>query len=153
MIDHLFPNGIAHYLIGGACIGLATALLYLTTGRQGGVSTFFSSVWSYCLRTPFFQQESLRASRHWRLVFTLGLVLGGTIYAVLGLPLDPTAVPVWRLALGGVLVGYGARLGGGCTSGHGICGMASLSGGSLAMVVVFVSTAIVTASLLTFWGV
>ena len=152
MIDSLFPNGMARYLIGGALIGLAIATLYLTTGRQGGVSTFFSSIWSYFLRAPAFRQPALVASRHWRLVFTLGLVLGGALYVVLGLPHLPTAVPAWKLGLGGVLVGFGTRLGGGCTSGHGICGMTSLSAGSLGVVLVFLLTGMATASILAATG-
>lgn len=153
MLAHFFPNGFAPYLIGGTLIGLGVALLYLTTGRPGGVSTFFSAAWSWLLKTPFFQQASFRDSRQWRLVYALGLVLGGTLYALLGLPLSPTQLPAWKLALGGVLIGFGARLGGGCTSGHGICGMASLSGGSLTMVITFLSIAIVTAQVLSTWGI
>jgi len=153
MFEQFFPNGTTHYLTGGALIGLGVALLYAATGRLGGISTFFSSVWSYVLSTPFFQQEAFRTSRYWRTVFTLGLVLGGTLYAALGLPMVPTAVPAWKMALGGVLVGFGARLGGGCTSGHGICGMASLSRGSFAVVAIFLLTGIVTASALAHLGV
>lgn len=148
----LFPNGIAPYAIGGTLMGLGVALLYVTTGRPGGVSTFFSSSWSWLLRTPFFSQASLRDSRNWRLVYTLGLLLGGALYALAGLPLEASHIPAWKLAVGGVLIGFGARLGGGCTSGHGICGMASLSGGSLVMVVTFLGTGIVAASLLKWLG-
>ena len=140
-----FPNGIAQYLIGGLLIGLGVAMLYVTTGRPGGVSTFFSAAWSWLLDRPFFQQKSFLDSRGWRLLYALGLVLGGALYVALGLPVLPSEMPAWKLAVGGVLIGFGARLGGGCTSGHGICGMASLSPGSIAMVGVFLSTAIATA--------
>ena len=61
--------------------------------------------------------------------------------------------PLWKFAVGGLLIGFGARLGGGCTSGHGICGMASLSGGSILMVCTFLSTAIATALLMARLGV
>jgi len=152
MIEHFFPHGLARYLIGGFLVGGGVALLYLTTGRPGGVSTFFSAAWSWLLKAPFFQQTSLRDGRRWRLVYSLGLVLGGVLYALLGLPQEATALPAWKLALGGLLVGFGARLGGGCTSGHGICGMASLSPGSLAMVGTFLGTAIVIAHLITRLG-
>ena len=63
-----------------------------------------------------------------------------------------TEVPAWRLLLGGLVAGYGARLSGGCTSGHGICGMASLSAGSLAMVATFLTTGILTALTVAFLG-
>ena len=145
MILSFFPNGLERYVIGGLLIGAGVALLFATTGRQGGVSTFFSSSWSWLLRTPFFQQASLRDSRQWRLVYALGLLLGGSLYVLAGQPVEASHLPLWKLVLGGVLIGFGARLGGGCTSGHGICGMASLSVGSLLMVVTFLSTAIVTA--------
>ena len=149
MIAQFFPNGLERYLTGGLLIGAGVALLYLTTGRPGGVSTFFSAAWSWLLKNPFFQQASLREGRQWRLVYSLGLILGGALYALLGLPLDASTLPAWKLAVGGLLIGFGARLGGGCTSGHGICGMASLSAGSLAMVATFLGTAIVTAMLIS----
>lgn len=149
MIDQFFPNGLERYLSGGLLIGAGVALLYLTTGRPGGISTFFSAVWSWLLKNPYFQQASLRDGRQWRLVYSLGLILGGALYAMLGLPLEASALPAWKLAVGGILIGFGARLGGGCTSGHGICGMASLSAGSLAMVATFLGTAILTAMLIS----
>lgn len=148
MIETLFPNGLAHYLVGGLLIGAGVALLYLTTGRPGGVSTFFSAVWSWLSQQPAFRQAALLESRGWRLVYALGLVAGGALYVLLGLPAEPTAVPAWKLALGGVLIGFGSRLGGGCTSGHGICGLASLSAGSLVIVLTFLATAIATAFIL-----
>ena len=153
MILSLFPNGLERYLIGGLLIGAGVALLFATTGRQGGVSTFFSSSWSWLLNTPFFQQASLRDSRQWRLVYAMGLLLGGSLYVLAGLPVEASHLPLWKLVVGGLLIGFGARLGGGCTSGHGICGMASLSAGSLAMVAIFLSVAIVTAHLISALGV
>lgn len=147
-----FPHGFERYLIGGLLIGGGVALLFITTGRQGGVSTFFSAIWSYLLRTPFFQQPALRDSRGWRVLYALGLLLGGTLLLLAGLAQPHTTLPAWKLLLGGLLVGFGARLGGGCTSGHGICGLASLSAGSLLMVLTFLASAIVTAQLFSWWG-
>jgi len=153
MFDTLFPHGIAPYLTGGILIGLGVALLFTVTGRQGGASTFFSASWSWMLDTPFFRQAALRSSRHWRLVYAAGFVLGGLLYLGLGLPQEASHLPAWKLALGGLLIGYGARLGGGCTSGHGICGMASLNRGSMLIVVTFMATAIVTAWIMKWLGV
>lgn len=153
MLDSLFPHGFAPYLIGGLLIGAGVALLYITTGRQGGASTFLSAVWSYFLQTPFFRQAPLRDSRGWRSVYALGMLLGGLVYALAGLPLEATQLPIWKFVVGGLLIGFGARLGGGCTSGHGICGMASLSGGSILMVCTFLGTAIATAMLVARLGV
>ena len=152
MFASLFPNGITHYAVGGLLIGLGVALLFAVTGRQGGASTFFSACWSWLLSTPFFQQEALRGTRNWRLVYAAGFVLGGAIYLALGLPQMESHMPAWKLALGGVLIGYGARLGGGCTSGHGICGMASLNRGSIAVVITFMITGIATAWLMKWAG-
>jgi hypothetical protein len=153
MYTNYFPYGMERYLIGGMFIGLGVALLFVSTGRLGGASTFFSAAWSWVTDLPFFQQASLRDSRLWRLVYALGMVLGGVVYVALGLPTEATQVQVWRFVVGGLLIGFGARLGGGCTSGHGICGMASLSIGSMLMVAVFLSTAIVTALAMSAVGV
>ena len=143
-----FPYGFERYLVGGLSIGVGVALLFVTTGRLGGASTVFSATWSWFSRLPFFQQSSLRGSRNWRVIYALGMLLGGVLYVALGLPVEGSQVSMGRLIVGGLLVGFGARLGGGCTSGHGICGMASLSVGSMLMVAVFLGTAIVTALLM-----
>ena len=153
MWSEFFPHGFERYEVGGALIGLAVAFLYVTTGRLGGASTVFSATWSWFSRLPFFQQSSLRDSRNWRVLYALGMLLGGVLYVLAGLPVEGSDIATWRLVLGGLLIGFGARLGGGCTSGHGICGMASLSGGSMLMVAVFLSTAIMTAMLMSAWGV
>ena len=136
-----------------AIISLGTLVLFVTTGRLGGASTVFSATWSWFSRLPFFQQSSLRDSRNWRAIYALGMLLGGVVYVLAGLPVEGSDIATWRLAVGGLLIGFGARLGGGCTSGHGICGMASLSVGSMWMVAVFLSTAIVTALLMNALGV
>lgn len=153
MWSAFFPYGFERYLVGGLAIGLGVALLYVSTGRLGGASTVFSSTWSWFSRLPFFQQATLRDSRGWRVIYALGMLLGGVLYLMLGFSVEGSDIATWRLVVGGVLVGFGARLGGGCTSGHGICGMASLSLGSIAMVVIFLSVAIVSAMLMSALGV
>ena len=147
----LFPLGWQHYLLGGLCIGAGVALLFVCTGLIGGMSTVFSSTWSYVLRRPFFQQERFTGSRAWRLVYALGLILGTFVWwqgFAQGAP-QSTSVPVWQLLVGGFFVGYGARLGNGCTSGHGICGLGSLQWPSALAVLTFMGTAIITANLVT----
>lgn len=149
----LFPLGWQHYLMGGLLIGAAVALLFLFTGLIGGMSTVFSSTWSYVVRRPFFQQARFTDSRGWRLVYALGLILGALLWWLVladGTP-QTTSVPVWQLLLGGFLVGYGARLGNGCTSGHGICGLGSLQWPSLLAVLTFMGTAFLTANLVAWW--
>ena len=149
----LFPLGWQHYLLGGVLIGAGVALLFVLTGLVGGMSTVFSSTWSFVVQRPFFQQARFTDSRNWRLVFALGLVLGALLWwLVLAHGAQQTTdVPAWRLLLGGVLVGYGARLSNGCTSGHGICGLGSLQWPSLLAVLTFMATAFLTANLAARW--
>lgn len=145
MLTRLFPNGITHYLGGGLLIGAGVALLFLLVGRIGGMSTFFSAIWSFVSKAPGFAKPALVESRGWRIAYALGLVAGGAAFVLLGGATTITSVPWWRLLVGGVLVGFGARLGGGCTSGHGICGLASLRLPSLLAVLTFLATAMATA--------
>jgi hypothetical protein len=150
---HLFPLGWQHYLLGGLLVGAGVALLYVCTGLVGGMSSVFSSTWSYLVHRPFFQQDRWRSSRAWRLVYAAGLVLGAAVWWLwLGDgTAQTTSVPTWMLLVGGFLVGYGARLGNGCTSGHGICGLGSLQWPSLFAVLTFMATAFATANLAAWW--
>jgi uncharacterized protein len=152
-LTDLFPYGWAHYLLGGLAIGAGVGLLFLCTGRVGGMSTVFSTSWSYLVQRPFFRQPAFQDSRAWRLVYALGLVLGAGLWWWLAADGTPgsTAIPAWQLLAGGFLVGYGARLGNGCTSGHGICGMGSLQWPSLLAVLTFMATAFATAWLTAGW--
>ena len=144
----LFPLGWTHYLLGGLLVGSGTALLFVLTGRIGGMSTVFSSTWSYLIKKPFLQQARFVESRGWRLVYAAGVALGGLIWwlGMAGGAAQSTSVPAWQLLVGGFFVGYGARLGNGCTSGHGICGLGSLQWPSLMAVLTFMATAFLTAN-------
>ncbi len=123
------------------------SLLFIATGLIGGMSTVFTTVWSFFSRAPYFQEARFVSSRVWRLVYAAGLVAGAFAWLVtLGAPFM-TQVPAWQLALGGFLAGYGARLSNGCTAGHGICGMASLQRASILSVATFLATAMITAHL------
>ena len=153
-VDALFPNGVAHYLIGGLLIGLGTAAIYLGTGIVAGASTFLESTLSYVSDVPRFNRAKYLASRDWRLLFTAGIVAGGAIYALAFQDgIWVTEVGVGRLFVGGVLVGVGTRLGKGCTSGHGICGVGSVSQTSIVNVATFVLVAIGTALVVQAAGV
>lgn len=148
-ITNFFPFGWQHYLLGGLLIGLGTAVLFALTGRIGGMSTVFSSTWSLVVKTRFFQQPRFVDSRRWRLVYAAGLIAGALVWWLNfaeGVR-ETTAVPVWQLVVGGFFVGYGARLGNGCTSGHGICGLGSLQLPSLYAVLTFMATAFITANI------
>ena len=124
-------------LVGGALIGLAATLLLKLNGRIAGISGILNGALS--LRP---------GDRTWRLLFVIGLVLGGFIYQiVVDRPLmTREGFPVLQLAVAGVLVGFGTRLGSGCTSGHGVCGIARLSPRSLLATVSFLATGMLTAS-------
>jgi uncharacterized membrane protein YedE/YeeE len=147
MLSSLFPLGWVHYLAGGLFIGLGVALLYVATGRLAGMSSVFSSSWSFVSARAVFRQPRWLASRAWRLQLAFGLVLGAALWWLLLGPAEPlrTAVPAWRLALGGLVAGFGARLAGGCTSGHGICGLGSLKLPSLLAVLTFMVAGFATA--------
>ncbi len=148
-LNNLFPLGWQHYLLGGLLIGTGVALLFVLTGRVGGMSSVFSSTWSYVVNRPYFQQPRYVGTRGWRLVYALGLMVGAAVWwlGLAGAAPQSTGLPVWQLVVGGFFVGYGARLGNGCTSGHGICGLGSLQLPSLLAVLTFMATAFVTANL------
>jgi uncharacterized membrane protein YedE/YeeE len=142
----LFPQGWAHYLAGGVLLGVGMSLLFLGTGLIGGMSTVFTTIWSFFSSAPYFREERFLSSRHWRLVYALGIILGALAWRVTSHESFITQVPLWQLAAGGFVAGFGARLANGCTAGHGICGMASLQPASILAVVTFLATAMITAN-------
>jgi hypothetical protein len=121
--------------VGGALIGLAAALLLAFNGRIAGVSGILGGL------LPPRAGDLL-----WRLLFVAGLAIGALCVRIYtGAPLAvPTGSSVFMLALGGLLVGFGSRLGSGCTSGHGICGLARLSPRSMVAVATFMGSAMLT---------
>lgn len=124
--------------IGGALIGLSAVLLALFTGRIAGISGIFAG-----LINP---QTSDRA---WRTAFIVGLVASPIAAALLGyaVPMPQMPASYITIVIGGLLVGFGTRLGSGCTSGHGICGIARLSPRSIVATGVFTITAIIVVAL------
>ncbi|MFW5924061.1 MAG: YeeE/YedE family protein [Halanaeroarchaeum sp.] len=148
----LFPRGYVQYVVGGAFIGLGVSLIYVLTGIVPGSSTFLESTLSYVSRASRFGQYE--STRTWRNVFTLGMISGGAVYVlVVTGELWTTDVQWYRLLGGGFLVGVGTRIGKGCTTGHGICGVASRSPTSIANVLVFMGVGILTATLVSVAGV
>ena len=125
-------------VIGGVLIGLAATRLYATCGRIAGISGLLNRV------------IEERNERGWRLLFLLGLLAGAGLWFTLGNPplTARTDFSLPWLLLAGLLVGIGTRLGNGCTSGHGICGLARLSKRSLVAVLVFMACGIATTTLL-----
>ena len=136
-------TSILYATLGGALIGLAASWLLLFRGRVAGISGIVGG-----LLGSWDEQSS------WRLSFLGGLLVGGAILMT-ALP-DTIAAPAGRslglVALAGALVGYGTRLGSGCTSGHGVCGLTRLSPRSLVATVTFMVTGFATATLLGLLG-
>jgi uncharacterized membrane protein YedE/YeeE len=126
-------------MIGGLLIGLSATLLMILAGRIAGISGIFGA----CL-------DFGTAGNGWRIAFIAGLVAAPLIAGVLGYEIPAPQMPTnWSIIiLGGVLVGFGTRLGSGCTSGHGICGIARLSGRSIAATAIFMATAILAVALM-----
>ncbi|MGD8543809.1 MAG: YeeE/YedE thiosulfate transporter family protein [Candidatus Bathyarchaeota archaeon] len=151
----MFPLGVFPYIVGGTLIGIGVSHIFITTGLHATQSSFFSTTLSYFSKRPYFQQKQYLNSRSWRLTFALGVILGALIYTITlsSEGFFTTSVQWWRLALGGFLVGFGTRLSKGCTSGHGISGLASLSITSLYAVMTFLAVGIITAILVQALGV
>jgi uncharacterized membrane protein YedE/YeeE len=146
-LEAFFPNGWAHYLAGGLVMGAGMSLLFAATGLVGGMSTVFTTVWSFFSQAPYFREARFISSRAWRLVYAAGIVAGAAVWLFsMGEPFV-TGIPAWRLVAGGFIAGFGARLSNGCTAGHGICGMASLQPASMLSVALFLATAMITARL------
>ena len=126
---------IINALSGGVLIGLASVFMLALLGRIAGVSGILGGLIS----------GGNTGDRLWRVAFLLGLVAGAVICRMfLGpLPVQLQAESL-QLIVAGLLVGFGTRLGSGCTSGHGVCGIARLSPRSLAATVTFISAGIIT---------
>ncbi len=122
--------------IGGLLIGLAAVLMMMTTGRIAGVSGYLSRL------LPPYSDDATAV----RLSFVVGLVLAPLIYQTVSAePIATSINPnVVLLIAAGLLVGFGSVWGGGCTSGHGVCGLARFSVRSLAATAAFMATGIVT---------
>jgi uncharacterized membrane protein YedE/YeeE len=151
----MFPLGVTSYILGGIIIGLGVLFVYVLTGQHATQSSLFSSTISYFSKIPYFNRKTYLDSREWRLYFAAGVILGALIYTVTISPdgFWTTSVQWWRLLIGGFLVGFGTRLSSGCTSGHGISGIASLSTTSLFAVITFIVVGAITANIILLLGV
>lgn len=126
-------------LLGGALIGLSVSLLLLLNGRMAGISGIMNGLFS----AP--KKEEI-----WRGLFLVGLIMGALIFQLL--TNDSLTVrqgyPILLVILGGFLVGVGTRMGSGCTSGHGICGIANFSMRSITATITFMLSGMVTVFIL-----
>lgn len=155
ILHHLPP---LHWALAGVAIaGVTLALLFLSS-RRLGISTGFEDICSLVLTAPYFRRPAVLSGRGWRLPLLAGLVIGGFLSAALGggweptwalgvfdraIGLGPAGKVAWMFA-GGLFIGFGTRLAGGCTSGHGIFGLANLELPSLLSTVSFMAAGIVT---------
>lgn len=121
-------------ILGGCLIGLSATLLLLSNGRIAGISGITNGLFT-----------ASAGDRAWRACFLLGLLLGaGSYINYFGLSFEAKERELPLLLAAGVLVGFGTRLGSGCTSGHGVCGIARLSKRSLVATVVFLVAGMTT---------
>jgi hypothetical protein len=148
-----------HWALGGGAIGAITLLLLFLGGKRLGISTGFETACSVVSRLPYFRREEIVGEKgSWRLPFLGGLLVGGFLSALLGGGWAPTwdlgmfdaatgagpaAKVAWMFA-GGLLIGFGTRLAGGCTSGHGIFGVANFEKASWVSTASFMAAGIAT---------
>jgi uncharacterized membrane protein YedE/YeeE len=160
----LILNDLApiHWALAGAAIAAITLLLLFLANRRLGVSTGLEDVCSLVLSAPYFRRKAVTSGRTWRLPLLAGLVIGGFLSAALGGGWQLTwdlgmfdAVIGWAPAgkiawmfVGGLFIGFGTRLAGGCTSGHGIFGLSNLELPSLVTTLAFMGGGIVTTNLI-----
>ena len=129
-MEHFTPVSSA---LGGAMIGLSAAILWVMMGRIAGISGIVGGLAGW------------PSDYGWRIAFLIGLLAGPFIsIAIMGWPAVTAQAGNGLLVVAGLLVGIGTRLGGGCTSGHGVCGIARLSRRSITATVVFMATAAAT---------
>ncbi len=140
-----FPDALPlHGLVGGVLIGLGAAVMLLGLGRIAGVSGITARL---ALPAPWSAQRATAA------MFVIGIVLGTLLYDRGVAPVETTFPPsMLVLLLAGLLVGLGTRIGSGCTSGHGVCGLSRGSRRSFVAVLTFMATAIATVAVMRFAG-
>jgi uncharacterized membrane protein YedE/YeeE len=151
-----------HWALAGAGIGLITLTLLFVGNRRLGVSTGFENICALVVHTPYFTRKSVTGSHSWRLPLLAGLLFGGVLSAILAGGWETTwglgrfdaqigwnngGKVLWMFG-GGLLIGFGTRLAGGCTSGHGIFGMSNLELPSIVSTVSFMVAGIVTTNLI-----
>lgn len=151
-----------HWAAAGLGIAVITLLLLFLGSRRLGISTGLEDVCSLVLRLPYFERGAVLSGRSWRLPLLAGLVLGGFLSAALGggwsptwdlgmfdarIASSPMAKLTWMFA-GGLCVGVGTRMGGGCTSGHGIFGLSNLELPSLVTTASFMAGGAIATNLI-----
>lgn len=147
-----------HWAVAGLGIAGVTLALLFIGNRRLGISTGLEDICSLVLPAPYFRRSAVTSGRVWRLPLLAGLVLGGAVSAMLSggwepiwalglfdraIGLGPAGKVAWMF-VGGLFIGVGTRLAGGCTSGHGIFGLANLELPSLLSTLSFMAAGIAT---------
>lgn len=128
--------------IGGILIGLAAVILLILNGRIAGISGILAGV-----------LKPVKGDTAWKLAFIVGILVAPLLFtAFVYAPEVTITTSTPLLIVAGLLVGFGTRLGGGCTSGHGICGMARFSRRSIIAVVIFMLVAFITVAVINHFG-
>lgn len=127
-------NAYTSAILGGLMIGLSATLLLYGLGRIAGISGILSSI------------LNRQADSAWRVVFIAGLLLGAILFSLISTTdtNSRAALPLWQIISSGLLVGIGSIMGGGCTSGHGVCGLGRVSKRSIAATCTFVAFAMLS---------
>ena len=135
-------NDYTNAIFGGLLIGVASLFLFLSIGRLAGVSGI--------LWRSLSGKSGQESERLWSIVFVVGVCFGGWfLHVIADIPVPELVTENrWQIALSGLLVGFGTRLGNGCTSGHGVCGIGRLSLRSAVATSVFMLTAVLTVILM-----
>jgi uncharacterized membrane protein YedE/YeeE len=151
-----------HWAAAGAAIAAITLALLVVGNRRLGISTGFEDVCSLVLPQRYFRRSAVVDGRRWRLPFLAGLVFGGFLSAAFGggwhlswalgmfdrsVGWGPAGKLIWMFA-GGLFIGFGTRLAGGCTSGHGIFGISNFEWPSLVATISFMTGGIITTQLI-----
>lgn len=125
-------------LAGGALIGLAASAMLFFVGRIAGISGIYGGL-----------LKPSTDNNQWRVAFMAGLLVGGGILMAFAPQVfqAPAGHSWMSIAVAGVLVGFGVRMGNGCTSGHGVCGLTRFSGRSLVATLTFMGTGVATATI------
>ncbi|HEX4998941.1 MAG TPA: YeeE/YedE thiosulfate transporter family protein [Terriglobia bacterium] len=151
-----------HWALAGAGVAFVTLALLVVANRRLGISTGLEDICSLALPAPYFRRSAVAAGRGWRLPLLAGLVIGGFLSAVWG----GGWAPIWGMGIfdeviglghfgklvwmfiGGLFIGFGTRLAGGCTSGHGIFGLSNLERPSVLSTISFMVAGIVTTNVI-----
>ena len=165
----LITNNIEpyHWAIAGVLLSVITLLLLWMANKRLGISTGFENLCSLIVKAPYFMRTEIISSHGWRLPFLAGLIIGGALSAIAGGGWSPT----WNLGMfdtiirlgtggkliwmfiGGLFIGIGTRMAGGCTSGHGIFGLSNLEPSGFISTLCYLVAGVVTTTIIYRIGV